>query len=136
MGISKETVSRRAARLVKAGYLIKLGSSYMLGSMVGEPPMPQVLKSLRETMSANEDEAEEKLLEFSRRIRAARVLIKSDVGPFEWFFRALKKLAKDLWRPPYKWELAKELERDASHISKICNATCFDWLPTGKPGPK
>jgi DNA-binding Lrp family transcriptional regulator len=137
MGISKATVIRRAAGLVKAGYLVKLGTCYMLGSMVGAPPTPEVLKSLREITSANDDdEAKQKLSEFSRRIRAARALIKNPVGPYEGFFRSLKKLAKELRRPPYKGELAKELGRSRSYISKICETTGYDWLPTDKPGPK
>jgi hypothetical protein len=136
MCISKATVTRRAAGLVKAGYLIKLGTCYMLGSMVAAPPTPEVLKSLCEITSANDDEAKQKLSEFSRRIRAARALIKNAVGPYEGFFRALKKLAKELRLLPYKGELAKELGWSKSYVSKICEATCYDWLPTDKPGPK
>ena len=57
-------------------------------------------------------------------------------GPYEFFFRELKRLAQELGQPPTKGELGKALGLDASQLSKICRATGFDWLPTDKPGPK
>jgi len=104
----------------------------------GHSHVPEIFKFLREIMSANDDEAKQKLSKFSRKIRAARALLKNSAGLYQSFFRELKKLARKLHRPPSKRELAKALglENNAPQISKFCHETGFDWLPTEKPGPK
>jgi hypothetical protein len=103
----------------------------------GDSHVPKVLNALREILSANDDEAKKKLLEFSRRIRATRALISSlSKGPRHSFFCELKRLAQELGEPPTKGELGKALGLDAAQLQKICRATGFDWLPTKKRGPK
>jgi hypothetical protein len=102
----------------------------------GDSHVPKVLNALREILSANDDEAKKKLLEFSRRIRATRALISSlSKGPRHSFFCELKRLAQELGQPPTKGGLGKALGWNASRLKKILLATGFDWLPTKKRGP-
>ena len=70
----------------------------------GDSEVPEVRRALRDILSTDDDKkAEQKLSEFSRQIRAARIWnrdVLSGVGPYQSFFRELKRLSEELHHPP------------------------------------
>jgi hypothetical protein len=107
-----------------------------------DPDIPHVRGLLRDIIYTEDDQkAAERLSDFSRQVRAARIWfwgLLRGAGPYQSFFRELKKLSEELHQPPSKRLLAKALglENNAWRMSKICRETGFDWLPNDKPGPK
>ena len=114
----------------------------LLWLKAGDLRAPDILGTLLEIISTDDDKkAQQMLLEFSQNVRAGRIWIRevlTGAGPYQSFFRELKRLSEELHQPPSKGRLSKALglKNNAARISKICRATGFDWLPKDKPGPK